>query len=306
MKALQIISFLLFITTFTNCKKSATIVVPDNTAPYHDKIPQLLIENYINRLFIDLLGREPLDLEMEQMTIALKKTNVSPVSRDSLISLLQTDTTFIPQDTSYRKAYYHWFYELTKAHLIEGASIDEIKELANPPMQSLQALQASGDTLSEEYQFFLEEVTEYQNLILAEENYFSEKIDIQQFIRIMIDNGVYDEINMNSFNFINATFDNLLFRTPTQYEFSTAFTMVEHSQPAILFEQSGASKENYIDIFVQSKEFYEGLIIWGYRTLLARQPTTVETIELLQDFYIDHDFQKIQRKIMTTNEYANF
>ena len=31
---------------------------------------------------------------------------------------------------------------------------------------------------------------------------------------------------MNTFNYINATFDNLLFRYPTQYEFNEAYLMI--------------------------------------------------------------------------------
>ena len=35
---------------------------------------------------------------------------------------------------------------------------------------------------------------------------------------------------MNTFNFVNAAFDNLLFRYPTQNEFNNSYFMIEDNQ----------------------------------------------------------------------------
>ena len=37
----------------------------DNNPPYYNEVSDVLINNYINRIYIDLIGREPLDAEME-------------------------------------------------------------------------------------------------------------------------------------------------------------------------------------------------------------------------------------------------
>ena len=55
----------------------------------------------------------------------------------------------------------------------------------------------------------------------------TESIEIDEVTQRMLYNAVYDEINMNSFNFINATFDDLFFRFPTQAEFDDAYEVVE-------------------------------------------------------------------------------
>jgi hypothetical protein len=117
---------------------------------------------------------------------------------------------------------------------------------------------------------------------------------------------VYDEINMNTFNFVNASFDNLFFRYPTQAEFYAGFNMVEYNQPATVLGQPGQNKDEYVEILINSREFYEGLIVWSYQILLAREPSTAETNELMIDLYQDHDLQKVQRSIMVTDEYAHF
>ena len=55
--------FLFFIGLFS-CKNNVEII-NDNDAPYYGEIPTLLLENYVNRLYIDLLGREPFDTEIQ-------------------------------------------------------------------------------------------------------------------------------------------------------------------------------------------------------------------------------------------------
>ncbi|MCB0754704.1 MAG: hypothetical protein KDB98_03870, partial [Flavobacteriales bacterium] len=122
----------------------------------------------------------------------------------------------------------------------------------------------------------------------------------------MVNNAVYDEINMNTFNFVNASFDNLFFRFPTEQEFYAGFNMIEYNQPANILGVPGQNKDDYVDILVNSREFYEGLIVWSYQTLLAREPSTAETNALMIDLYTDHDLQKVQRAIMITDEYAHF
>jgi hypothetical protein len=111
---------------------------------------------------------------------------------------------------------------------------------------------------------------------------------------------------MNTFNFINAAFDNLLFRFPTQYEFNEAYTMIENNTAQIMLNSSGNNKADFCQIISDSRGFYQGVIIWTYRSLLARDPSTQEIDFLMMTFYQNHDFQWIQRQIMQTNEYAHF
>lgn len=111
---------------------------------------------------------------------------------------------------------------------------------------------------------------------------------------------------MNTFNFVNASFDNMFFRFPTEQEFLTGYNMVEFNQPGSLLGASGQNKDEYARILADSREFYEGLIVWSYQLLLAREPSTAETNNLMIDLFVDHDLQKVQRTIMITDEYAHF
>ena len=297
---------LLMACLIVSCDKGSLVTVPDNDAPYYDEIPTLLVENYVNRIFIDMLGREPLNAEMDASVAELRADDLSMEAREALILKLQTDTVFREGDSTYRRAYYNQLYEKAKAHLIEGASIDEINVFVGNTNNALARLIADGLTDTPEYFAALESLTRLTLLISADNDYHNGAIDLKEVMRRMIDNAVYDFINMNSFNFVNATFDNLLYRYPTQIEFDNAYQMVENNAPATLFATSGSSKDDYIAIILNSLEFYEGMLVWAYQTLLARNPTTAETVALLDGFYADLDFQKVQRTIMISDEYANF
>ena len=140
----------------------------------------------------------------------------------------------------------------------------------------------------------------------VEDQYKSDSIEVDEIYRRMCNNYFYDQINMNTFNFIRATFDNLFYRFPTTAEFDSAWEMIEHNHSSNLLGVNGQTKGEYITILTTSREFYEGTIMWAYLNLLSRFPTTEEENTLMDDFYYDHDFQKLQKKIMVTNEYAHF
>ena len=69
---------------------------------------------------------------------------------------------------------------------------------------------------------------------------------------------------------------------------------------------SGNSKYDMGVIVCSSDEFIEGLVNWSYITLLGRFANAEERDRLLNQFKIDSDYQKLQRIIMSSDEYAHF
>lgn len=299
------LSFLFLVLVLTNgCRKDKEIVVPGNNAPYYDGVPKVVLQNYINRLFIDLIGREALDSEMEEQEAYLRANGLSITSREQLIIKLQTDTSHIVGDSSYNYAYYNRFYELCKARVLEAASNDLISEKAGEAAYGATLDSLNGDSLL--FELSKQRVNNYLRVMDCEKDYRLDSIEIKDVFARMLNNGIYDQINMNTFNFLNASFNDLFFRFPTNNEFTAGYNMVEYNTPDILFGKSAANKGEYIQILVNSKEFYEGIIRWMYKNLLAREPSTQEAYNLMQTFFDDHDVQKIQLHIMKSDEYANF
>ena len=295
--------YLLFIFIFISCKKDPD-VIPDNTAPYYNEVPTILLENYVNRMYIDLIGREPLDAEMLNDVQFLRDMDVTFQSRDSLLYKLQFDTTYVEGDSSYKFAYFHRVYDMVKVRLLEGASNAYIGQDLNNWYSEYVTDSLDNDLLSANKKLL--EYNILNDVLKSELEYYNNEIGIDEMHRRMIYNSVYDKINMNTFNFINAAFDNLLFRFPTQYEFDQVYKMIQDNTAQIVLGKSGNNKQDFTYIISSTREFYEGVIIWTYQNLLARDPSTQEIDLLLQNFYYNHDFQWIQRQIMQTDEYAHF
>ena len=289
--------------TITACKKDV-VIIPNNNAPIYSEIPTILLENYVNRLYIDLIGREPLDDEMSSDVEFLRNNDVTLESRDSLIYKLQFDTNFVPGDSSYKQAYFHKLYEMVKVRLIEGVSNGHIQTVMNTRYNRYVNDSLGGNMISAHENLI--KYYRFRDIINSESDLYYNLIDIKEMHRRMINNPIYDNINMNTFNFVNAAFDNLLFRFPTQYEFNNSYAMIEDEQPYTVLGSSGTNKEDFINIICNTREFYEGIIHWTYLTLIARVPTTTETDFLMNDFYISCDFHKLQRYVMKTDEYAHF
>ncbi|MFT5018736.1 MAG: hypothetical protein ACI9CU_000107 [Polaribacter sp.] len=297
---LYLVSVALFLSA---CKKDPDLV-PDNQAPYYSEVSDLLIENYIQRVYIDQIGREPFDAEMNSERLTLKAADLSFESREAMIVKLQSNTNFIEGDISYKHAYYNRLYEQGKARFMEAASNAEIQEEIGPIASGIanDSLNGNWEGVAERY-FLLDKL---YAVVDSEEKYMNGEVEISDVCAAMVNNAVYDEINMNTFNFVNASFDNMFFRFPTEQEFFSGYNMVEFNQPESLLGSSGQNKDEYVRILADSREFYEGLIVWSYQLLLAREPTTSETNTLMIDLFVDHDLQKVQRSIMITDEYAHF
>jgi len=284
------------------CKKEELVVRPDNEAPDYDGVASVVVRNYVNRLFIDLLGREPVDAEMNAEVSALESAGLSVDARVALVNKLMTSTTFVPGDSSYQHAYAQRTYEQFKARFIEGVSDEVIDGFIGNAAQA-----ALEDSLSGDAQGASESNSALQRLLRlksARIHYREGTITGSEMAKRMMFNDVYDEINMNAFNFINASFDNLLFRFPTNAEFDAAYTMVEQSAPALLFGQSAQNKGGYLDILVNSAEGHEGLVRLFFRAYLGREPSTSEVFPILNAFLNDHDLRRMQRTILVSDEYA--
>jgi hypothetical protein len=299
-----LLSLLVIAAVFVGCEKEPRLI-PNNNAPNGDYVPTVLIENYVNRMYIDLLGREALDAEMQRDVQLLRDDSLGIDSRTQIIYRLQHDTIYVPGDSSYKHAYYQRLYELGKQRVIEGIEDDYMTEERGMIYSNrLNPAVMSGDSAkAAEARQDIEEI----NLVLSiATDYRKDSIGIELMFRRLINNFVYDIINMNTFNFVNATFDNLFYRYPTMQEYNIAYEMIENNQGGSILGMTGQDRSDYLDIVTNCRSFYEGVIIWTYQSLVGRNPTPTELAVQMDIFYIDHDFQALQLRIMVTDEYANF
>jgi hypothetical protein len=150
------------------------------------------------------------------------------------------------------------------------------------------------------------EYNKLNDILKSENQYRNGVLSVVELHRRMIYNSIYDDINMNTFNYINAVFDNLLFRYPTIYEFDECMLMIDDNSTQLLMGSSGNCKLDVATIICNSDEFYEGLVNWTYISFLGREADAQERDELMNDLIINSDYQKIQRIILSSDEYAHF
>ena len=115
------------------------------------------------------------------------------------------------------------------------------------------------------------EYNKLNDILKSENQYRNGIISVSELHRRMVYNSIYDDINMNTFNYINAIFDNLLFRYPTNYEFNECKLMIDDNSTQVLMGSSGNCKYDVTTIICDSDEFYEGLVNWSYITFLEEK-----------------------------------
>ena len=286
------------------CKKASSDYYTDNDAPAYSKVPSVKVRNFVNRAFIDLIGREPTDEEMEYNTGTVQADNASKAAREALVDRLMTDTTFRSGDTSYTMAYHKRIYDLGKIRFLEGVSEYQLGQQAMIFRSS-----ALSDSLGGNSSGYEESMLKYQrmvDLIESSSRYFKGEITIEQQYAAMLNNAIYDLINMNSFNFVNACFSDLFYRFPSAAEFTIAYAMVEDNAPGQLFSSTGQNKDEFVALITNSRECREGIIVWCYQTLLARNPSSAELYDELLVFGQDNNLKALQKRLIASDEYANF
>lgn len=295
--------FIVLAFLFASCSENVNLI--EDNEPYSSfNISDIKIENYVNRLYIDIIAREPLDEELEADVNLLKESGLSESSRDSIITKLMTDTSFKEHEESYKAAYVQNLYNLAKVRCLEGVSDGEIQQQIGIARNG-----ALKDSLEENWDGYYEKlntIRRYQALLDSRPALYDGLIEYHQMYAFVIDNGIYDRINMNTFNFLRAAFDELLWRLPSQQEFDHAFNMIEYNQSEEVFGKLGASKDDFISILINTPGMKEGMIRWAYQVFLKREPMEEEIVTLLPQYVEQGNIDFIIKEILLTDEYANF
>lgn len=284
---------------------SEELVVIDGNPPYSTfNVSDIKIANYVNRLYIDIIGREPLDGELEGAVDRLKTGSLKREVRDSLIYALMQDTTFRENEFSYKAAYVQNLYNLAKVRCLEGAADADVQLRINILRNGahIDSLEGNWDGYFEKHN----QIRRNEAVLESRQALYDGLIAYHQMYAFMIDNSVYDVINMNTFNFVRATFDELLWRLPTQQEFDNSFNMIQFNQTAELFGALGSDKNDYIRILTESNGMLEGMVIWAFQVFLSRAPTPPELVTLLPAYIATKDINAVIAQILVTDEYANF
>jgi hypothetical protein len=147
----------------------------------------------------------------------------------------------------------------------------------------------------------------YYDRILKSNYWLSRnKITYNQLCEYMLNNGIYDLINMGSFNFVNATYDNIYGRKPNADEFNRAYQIIEKNNPRFIFNRVISNKNEYCEGITSNDGFYEAEIRWWYFQFIRKEINSTVLYPILTNFLKDRSFENMQRKILITDDYAQF
>lgn len=270
-------------------------VFTDNPIPPNNTISTLTIEQYVNRCFVDLLGRGATSDELNQFVAALESDNFSVDSRKSFIAILQSSAVF-------KQQYLNKVYVDMKARYLDALNEDEIQQEADFWLYQALQVQSLGDALA--YNVLMLERYKIMAIINMALYWENNSIDYATCAKTMMFNSLYDDLNMGTFNFVHATFDQNFYRSPTDEEYAQLYAPIEYNGPGIFFQQNVSNKSEMLDVIVNSTEFKEGLVRWFYRSYLIREPSANELIEGIAFWVAQNDFNGFIQKILSNDEYA--
>lgn len=277
---------LLFLAVITSCKKNELVTVSGNEPPPDNTIPVVKVENYINKTYILVLGREPSSIELETAKTSLLNSSLDSLSRRNFIQSVINAPDFRPH-----------MYDLNKIDLLNNTDTADFTGWIT--LFSIFLTDSSYIIQWPALQFELDRMISLRN---AYPQYVNGSITLEEVQRRMCNNYLYDQINMGSANFVISTFQHLINRNPTRAEQTSGVSMVDGNN-AILFLTAGSSKIDYLNILTGGNNYYEGQVALMYNRYLQRIPTTVEMVGGTEAFASSGLPTDVLKVILTTDEF---
>lgn len=269
------------------CSKQEEVLIPDNTAPPDETISDIVIESYINRTYITLLGRKPEDPEFAAGVTQLRQNNVSAGNRTDFVN-----SVFAKPEYPQR------LFDVGRQLYLNSQDTTDIRDQVFIFDLLLQDVQ---------YQALWPVIQDERDRLVAilevPTGLANGTVTVTEMHRRLVYNYIYDQINMGTQNFVIAMFQQFLFRYPTDAELAASELMVDGLSSVIFFE-TGNSKDEFIDIFLASNDYYEGQVRDVYTRNLFREPDTQELESLSIAYKGNGDYEALLLSVLTSDEYA--
>ena len=272
---------------FVSCSKNEEVVVPGNIAPPDTTIENVKYEDYINRSYILVCGREPDTVEMKSALDILKPAKLNLNSRNQFLNVVFSKPEYLPH------VYDNWRVELLNN--LDTADITNYIGIFT--------FYLGDSTFQYAWPLLQYEIGRLQLLQSAASQYKNKQISIRELQLRMLNNYFYDQINMGSSNFVLTSFQHFINRNPTNDELNNGISMV-NGLNGLLFLKAGASKDEYLNIFFASNDYYEGAVNRIYSDFLFHKPTSLEMTLATQKYKSSGDYEQAQKDVMSTNEFV--
>lgn len=278
--------FLFSVLIISSCTKIDDVVVDGNIHPPDYTIENTTIENYINKLYISAIGREPTETEFTSDYSVFRESNLSQESREIVIDGILN-----------KEEYNNNLFKLESEHLLLGLDTADI----NQNIFVLNILLSTANGIDSIY--FAENLARILKLQEVLPGLSNGSISTIEMHKRMVNNNFYDEINMGTENFVISMFQSFMQRYPTNSELDNGKLMVNDNNSSVFFVP-GNGKEDFINIFIGSDEYYSGQTNILFNRYLFRNPTSEESVNYSLDYINSQNYKLLQRRILSTNEFV--
>lgn len=269
-----------------SCNKE-DVKITNNVPPPDHTIDSSTISVYVNKAYINLLGREPIGNERSDALGILRQHNFSIDDRKQFIATFFTRAEYIRN--LYNVANNEYLRNLDSME-IEGI-IYQFDYLLSQPQYA-----PFYDYIHFE-KYRIDTLKQVLPMMLAG------TMDYRAMLSRMTNNYFYDQINMGSENFVVSTYQNYLFRYPSDAELLAGKTMVDGILSTVFYKQ-GKSKYDYIDIFFETDDYYEGQVRFIFKKYLFREPSSAEIYLYANLYKSTNDYKVLEKEVFASDEYA--
>ena len=259
-----------------------------------DGLSRVVVQNYINSVYIDAQGVEAPITVVEGYTKELLEAD--PAARSAIKRRL---TDELVQDYNF----YRRLYSIYNFLLIEGQDSIVIAERALQAENVSNLYRRNGDDfLADVYQAA---ALQLENLLNGAGGYHSGDYTFNEFVGFFLLNSFFEDLNMGSENYVKASFQHLFMRTPTEAELVSGVKIIDGASAVLLLNQ-GQSKLEYVEIITSSPDFYEGAVRLAYLTYLQREASSTELAENTALLVGGGAYPSFISKLLSSEEYAKF
>ena len=286
MRYLSILFFALLL-TIASCSKTEDVTIKDNVPPPDGTIDSTTIDIYINKCYINILGREPVGNEKSSAKTILSQNNFSVADRKQFLQTFYTTNEY--KRNQYNVARNDYLRNVDSVEVYYQKFIFE--NLITQPQYA------------PFYDLLSGEIARLNLLLSINNDMAAGTLDYKGMLKRCSYNYFYDQINMGTENFVVSTYQNFLFRYPSDAELAAGKTVVD-GNTAVVFLELGQTKTDYVNIFFDSNDFYEGQVRLMFNRFLFREPPSAETAFYADIYKANGNFTELQSAVFSMDEYA--
>lgn len=268
------------------CKKEQ--IISGNEPPPDPTVENILLENYLNSCYLNLIGRLPEAAEFQADFAFLKKNNVAAADRQTFLNKLIA----LP-------AYRTVQFKFENLWLVQGKADDQgyIDYL-----RDLFTAQLADPDFAIQHDKLQRDLDRINLLDEAKEAWLAGQISYLELQNRLCDNRIFMYENNPNLSWMEVCCARFLLREATGIE-KQAFNEAANTLETILWGKTARNFDEFKALFFASPEFFEGQVRLLFLRFIYREPSADELSTYTKLYQQSADFPALQRAVLASDEF---